>query len=102
VDTKLIFERAKQGEPEALATVAQTSDYLGAGIASFANALNPEVVIIGGGVAEAGDFFISRVAEAVRQRAMPTAWKDLKIRQAELGNDAGVIGAILLAAKMTR
>jgi len=102
VDTKLIFERAKQGEPEALATVAQTSDYLGAGIASFANALNPEVVIIGGGVAEAGDFFISRVAEVVRQRAMPTAWKDLKIRQAELGNDAGVIGAILLAAKMTR
>ncbi len=101
VDTKLIFERARQGEPEALAAVAQTSAYLGAGIASFANALNPEVVIIGGGVAEAGDFFLTRVAAAVQQRAMPTAWKNLKIRRAALGNDAGVIGAILLAAKMS-
>ncbi|MGQ9560535.1 MAG: ROK family protein [Candidatus Oleimicrobiaceae bacterium] len=102
VDTKLIFERARQGEPEALAAVTQTSSYLGAGIASFANALNPEVVIIGGGVAEAGDFFLARVAAAVQQRAMPTAWKNLKIRRAALGNDAGVIGAILLAAQMIK
>ncbi|MDZ7270836.1 MAG: ROK family protein [candidate division KSB1 bacterium] len=101
VDTRLIFERARQGEPEALAAVEQTCTYLGAGIASFANALNPEVVIIGGGVADAGEFFIARVADAVRKRAMPTAWKDLQIRRAELGNDAGIIGAILFAAKAT-
>ncbi|MBC7187203.1 MAG: ROK family protein [Calditrichaeota bacterium] len=98
-DAKLVFERAKAGEPEALAAVEVTSQYLGAGIASFANALNPEMVVIGGGVADAGPFFIDRVAQAVRERAMPTAWKGLKIRPAELGNDAGVIGAILLAAQ---
>ncbi len=101
-DTKWIFARAKEGEPEALAAVEHISRYLGAGIASFANALNPAVVIIGGGVAEAGSFFIKRVAAAVRERAMPTAWKNLRIRKAKLGNDAGVIGAILLAAKALR
>ncbi|MCR4438216.1 MAG: ROK family protein [bacterium] len=100
VDAKLVFERAKLGEPEAVAAVELTSQYLGAGIASFANALNPEMVVIGGGVADAGPFFIDRVAQAVRERAMPTAWKGLQIRPAELGNDAGVIGAILLAAQI--
>ena len=60
------------------------------------NFLNPEVVVVGGGIIEGGAGFLEAVAAEVRRRAFESATEKLKIVKAALGNDAGFIGAALL------
>jgi len=100
VTTKDIFERAKQGEQEANDAIDLTIEYLGTGFANLVNIFNPEIIVIGGGVAEAGDSFIERIHKSIASRAMIPAQKGLKVKAAVLGNDAGCIGAISLAKEM--
>ncbi|MDZ7372243.1 MAG: ROK family protein, partial [candidate division KSB1 bacterium] len=98
--TVTIFANAAAGEKEAQQAIDVTVDYLGTGFASLANIFNPEIIVIGGGVAEAGDEFIAKIRENVFSKAMKPTLKDLKVVRATLGNDAGFIGAIILAAEM--
>ena len=63
---------------------------------SVINLLNPEKVIIGGGVAEAGDLLFDPIRRTIKERAMVVAGEAVEIVPAELGNSAGVIGASLL------
>ncbi len=70
--------------------------WIGIAVTNAINLLNPEIVIIGGGVANAGDLLIEPVKRTVRERALGTASEKLVITAAELGNNAGVIGASLL------
>jgi len=100
VKTEDIFERAKAGEPEAQGTIADTCECLGAALATLVNIFNPEMIVIGGGVGDAGDKFIETIHTAVKQKAMGPALLNLKIARARLGNKAGIIGAICLAAEM--
>ncbi len=100
VTTETIFRRAKEGEPEAAATIDETCEYLGAALASLLNIFNPQIIVIGGGVADAGDEFIKKIWKATARRAMPPSLVGLKLVRAELGNDAGMVGAIDLAAEM--
>ena len=60
------------------------------------NLLNPEKIVIGGGVADAGDFLFNPIKEALAKRAMPIQGAAVQVVHAELGNTAGVIGASLL------
>jgi glucokinase len=96
--TKVIFEAEKKGDVLASDVVNQACAYLGAGIASAVNLLNPQVVVIGGGVSEGGQSFIRRIEKEVKRRAFPSATKNLKVVRAKLGNDAGFIGAAMLAS----
>lgn len=104
-DTKLspefIFQKAALGEDFAIQTIDETSEYLGTGIASVVNIMDPQIVVIGGGVAEAGAEFINKIEKVVRQKIMRVNASRIKIVKAELGNDAGIVGAILLAAENT-
>jgi len=99
ISTKSIFEKARVHEDLAIETINEVCDYLGAGIANILNLVNPEIVVIGGGVANAGEVFIKRIASATKERALNANARKVKIVKAELGNDAGVIGSILLAAE---
>ena len=63
---------------------------------SVINLLNPEKVIIGGGVAEAGDLLFDPIRRTIKERAMVVAGEAVEIVPAELGNSAGVIGASML------
>ena len=101
ITTEVIFERAEKADSVALETVNEACDYLGAGLASVVNLLNPEAIVIGGGVSGAGEAFLGRVRDAISKRALPAALTRLKVIKAELGNDAGLVGAILLAAENT-
>jgi glucokinase len=94
--TEIIFKAEKKGDILASEVINQACIYLGAGIASAVNLLNPEIVVIGGGVSEGGVGFIRRIEREVKKRAFPSATKNLKVVKAKLGNDAGFIGAAML------
>jgi len=98
---EFIFERAKNGENLAVETLDVATRYLGIGLANVVNLLNPQAIIIGGGVAEAGEEYIGRVRKVVFERALRTSLPGLRILQAQLRGEAGVVGAILLAADNT-
>ncbi|MBN1351547.1 ROK family protein [candidate division KSB1 bacterium] len=101
ISTELIFERVKERDVIATETLDEACEALGAGLANVVNLINPEAIIIGGGVSEAGESFLGRVRKVVFDRALPAALPGLRIIKAELGNDAGIVGAILLAADNT-
>lgn len=99
--TEFIFEKAELSEDLARQTIEETCNYLGAGIASIVNVVDPDVVIVGGGVSDAGPEFVQRIEDVVKEYSIKAIAKDLKVVKATLGNDAGVAGAILLAAENT-
>lgn len=93
---KKLFAALKKGDEVAKEIIEETAEYLGHGLAGVVNLLNPNIVVIGGGVADGGSGFVEAVATVVRRRAIPAATANLRIAGASLGNDAGFIGAGLL------
>ncbi len=93
---KKIFAAAKKGDDIATAAINETATYLGVGLAGIINLLNPEIVVIGGGITDGGAGFVETVAEEIRKRAFSSAVENLTVSKAALGNDAGFIGAGLL------
>ena len=65
-------------------------------IGNLLNILDPEIVVVGGGVALAGDFLFDKVKEKIKETAFPSTLETLKIVTAKLGNDAGILGAAYL------
>jgi glucokinase len=100
--TKTLFEAEKRGDFLASEVINKTCEYLGSGIASAVNLLNPQVVVIGGGVSQGGMNFIRRIEKEVKRRAFPSATKNMKVVRAKLGNDAGFIGAAILCEQADR
>lgn len=92
----IVAEAAKQGDPVARRIFARIGEYIGFGLSSVVNLLNPEKIIIGGGVADAGDILLDPIKETIKKRAMVVAGSAVEIVPAKLGNTAGVIGASLL------
>jgi len=93
-----IADAARDGDAVALAAFNTTGQWLGAGIASLSVILDPECVVIGGGVIAAGDILLKPTREAL-ERYMPFAGKhpSPEIIAAELGNEAGLVGVADLA-----
>lgn len=88
---KEIFDRAKDGDDFYLEVVDKSAYFLATGLASICNTLNPNVIMIGGGVSKSGDFFTARVRKIFREMAFFSV-KDTKIVVATLANDAGIYG----------
>ncbi len=98
IDGRMITQAAVDGDLTARALLAETGRWLGEGIADIANVLDPAVVVIGGGVSEAGDFLLGPARAAYATALVGAAHRPhLTITAAELGNDAGLIGAADLA-----
>ncbi len=93
VTSKIVFDLAKDGDFLANEVV----NYLGYATAAISNILNPSAIIIGGGVAAAGEFLRARIEKEWTKFAFPTVRVSTRVKLAELGNDAGVIGAASLA-----
>ena len=97
VEAKDIFDAAKDGDEFSMDIVDYEVDYLALGISNLLNILDPEIIVMGGGVSLAGDFLLDRLRERLKKYALPSALEGLEIVEAELGNDAGILGAAHLA-----
>ena len=92
----IVAEAAKAGDPVARRIFSRIGENIGIGMASVVNLLNPEKIIIGGGVADAGDILLDPLKDTLKKRAMKIAGETVEVVPAQLGNTAGVIGASLL------
>lgn len=92
----IVAEAAKAGDAVAKRIFTRMGEYIGIGMASVVNLLNPERIIVGGGVADAGDILMTPLKETIKKRAMKIAGETVEVVPAQLGNTAGVIGASLL------
>ncbi|HPH02521.1 MAG TPA: ROK family protein [Spirochaetota bacterium] len=91
-----IVQAAQAGDPWAAALIRESGEYLGIAIASAVNLLNPEAVILGGGLSAAGQVLFTPLEESFRLRVLPAAGTVCRILPASLGNDAGLMGAASL------
>ena len=92
----IVAQAALQGDAVAKRIYTKMGEIIGFGLSSVVNLLNPERIIIGGGVADAGEILLNPIRETILKRAMPIQAKSVEIIPAQLGNTAGVIGASLL------
>jgi len=88
---------ARNGDRLALEVIVRATSYLGAGIVSLVNLLNPEIIVIGGGVAKMGDLLFDPVKKIVKERAYKQLAQKVRIVPARLGDNAGVFGAASFA-----
>ncbi len=92
----IVAQAALQGDVVAKRIYTIMGEYLGLGLASVVNLLNPEKIIIGGGVAGCGDLLLNSLKETLMKRAMKVSADAVEIVPAQLGNTAGIIGSSLL------
>lgn len=92
-----IYQSGLAGDELALEVFRRMGVYLGIGLASLINVINPEAVVIGGGVAAGWDLFVPHLREQVKGRAFPIPAQRAHILRAERGDDAGLLGAAHIA-----
>lgn len=93
-----VAEAAARGDDAALSVMAEAGRYLGVAFASLANVFDPEMIVVGGGAAAAGDLLLDPARAELKRRALKPM-NQTKVVEAELGPDAGMIGAAALASE---
>jgi len=96
INGELIVRLYKEGDKLATKCLDEHCDFLGHGIAGFINIFSPQRIVIGGGLSEAGDFYIRKVSEKAHRYAIADCAVNTQIMAASLGNKAGSIGAASL------
>ncbi|MCK5815591.1 MAG: ROK family protein [Flavobacteriaceae bacterium] len=94
-----IIGKYHEKEPNAVFCLEEHTKYLGHGISSFINTFAPEKVVIGGGISDAGQFYIDLIKKTAFKYMMPDCGNHTEIVKATLGNDAGSLGAATLILK---
>jgi len=94
--TRDVVRLARGGDPKARRVIASAGHYLGLALANLVDTLNPQMIVIGGGVAAAGNLLLTLARETMRQWAQPLAVKRVRIRLSRLGARAGLLGAAKL------
>jgi glucokinase len=97
-----LAELAEKGDPEALAFWENYGQLLGVGVANLVYILTPEAVILGGGLSASAQFFLPAMITELNQRVLGPSRENLAIAVAELGNEAGMLGAAKLAWQMVK
>lgn len=100
ITARIVGEAAKAGDPLAKRLIARSGFLIGLGIVSLLHVFNPQIVVIGGGIADGvGELLFAPMRNAIKQYAMDAAyWEELKIVRAALGENVCLIGAAALAA----
>ena len=93
----LVTEMAHDGDPFARQVLREIGERLGFGLVGLVNTFNPEVIVIGGGAIRGGDLILEPARAVVAAHALPPAREDVRIVPAHYGDEAGMIGAALMA-----
>jgi glucokinase len=96
IDGKAVTEAALNGDPASIAVFDLVGSRLGAALVTFANTFEPNVIVVGGGVMAAGDLLLDPARRTLRERAL-RPMNEIPVVAAELGPDAGMIGAAAMA-----
>lgn len=92
-----VAHEANHGDDFALMMIERTGKYIGTGVASVLNLLNPERIVLGGGVMDAGDLILKPIIQETKRRAFQPCFEATQILAATLGDDAVAVGAAMLA-----
>ncbi|HUT68592.1 MAG TPA: ROK family protein [Dehalococcoidales bacterium] len=101
ITAEMVGAAAKNGDPLALDVLSRAAYYLGIGMVNVVNIFNPEMIVLGGGMAGLGDLFIDPGRKMVTERAFPISSRAVRIVTAQLGNEAGVYGAAAFALEQS-
>jgi len=93
IDAKVVFQAAEGGDELAKKLISRLAYYFGIGLVNLVNIFNPELILIGGGVAKMGDLLLQPAINLVKERAYVTLAHGVEIKPALLGDDSGVLGA---------
>lgn len=93
ITAETVAKAAEEGDPAAIAIFKRAGWALAVGLAGLVNIFNPELIVIGGGLASVGDLILKPIEEALPQYAMPQIAADVSLRRSALGIDTGVYGA---------
>lgn len=96
INGKIVFEAAIAGDQTAIDVLDQYFDYMAVGIANMINILEPHMIVIGGGISAQKDYIMKNIQNKVQKQMYGGLAMKTKLSMAELGNDAGIIGAAYL------
>lgn len=99
VSPRLMAQAADSGDEAIRDAIVRAAGYLGIGVANVVTALHPDLVVLGGGVARIGDLLFDTVRRSVRERVRMFPTDEVAIKPSRLGDKAGVLGGIALAAE---
>jgi glucokinase len=99
VTTKEMAEAARAGDGNVREAIIRAGQYLGIAVVNVVVALHPDLVVLGGGVAQIGDLLFDTVRQTVRERVCMFPTDDVVIKPSQLGENAGTLGGIALAMK---
>jgi glucokinase len=99
---RAVFEAAARGDALAATLVEETAFYLAVGAVNLMHTIDPDMVVFGGGMIAAGEGFLERIRHHVRQLAFPVTAEHTRVCFAELGGDAGFIGAAACGRQLLR
>jgi glucokinase len=97
VTANTVAAAARQGDAVALKIVSKAAIYLGIGIANLVNIFNPEMIIIGGGMAKMGDMLLDTARKVAGERAFQLPFQHVRIVPSQLGDNSAVLGAAAFA-----
>ena len=102
VSAEEVYQRALKGDEDARKAFSLAGYYLGIGLAAVINFLNPEKILLGGAVLNAGDYLLSPTLKETQKRCYKASFECCSIERASLGNEAGIIGAALWAKEQLK
>ena len=102
ITAEKVYLAAQDGDSLALEVIYQAATYLGVGMVNLANIFNPEMIVVGGGMAKMGDLLLDPARQVMRERAFAISAQAVRIVPAQLGDDAGVLGAAMFAFQQNR
>jgi len=92
-----VAEAARRGDLVSIEVYLQAGRLLGYGVANLVSLFDPEIVVIGGGLAQANDLFLNALRKSMKERAQPISGKQVHVATSRLGVDANLLGVARLA-----
>jgi glucokinase len=96
---RVIADQARRGDTVSCEVFEEVGYYIGVGVTNIIALFDPDVIIISGGVSRAGKILFDPIRKVVKERAMGSEYRNYKIVQPKLGDDAGILGAVYFASQ---